>query len=154
MQYRRKHISGSEAELHEMVCDYLRVRYPRALFRTDFASGLRMTMGQAIKHKRLQSGRAWPDLFIAEPGLYYSTEGSVETYYGLFLELKKDGSRVYLKDGSLSIDPHIQEQAAVLKRLRQRGYRAEFVVGFKDARALIDEYLGAAEGDIEEDSPY
>lgn len=144
----------SEAVLHQQVVDYLKTRYPRVLFRTDFAAGAKMSIYQARLHKALQRGRAWPDLFIAEPSLYYSTEGSVEEYSGLFIELKKDGTRIYTKDGDLVANEHIREQAAVLELLRQRGYKAEFAVGFNETRSLIDQYLGAVQETSEVESPF
>lgn len=121
-----------EADLHRQVCDYLKLQHPGAIFRTDFAAGMRMPIGMAMRQKSLHSGRAWPDIFIAEPrGLRH----------GLFLELKKEGTRVYLKDGSLSADKHIQEQAKMLKELRQRGFVASFAIGFSQAKEQIDTYL-------------
>lgn len=125
-------LRAREATIHQYVCDYLKLQYKDVIYRTDFAAGIKMTMGQAIAHKRLQSGRAYPDLFIAEPRAHY---------HGMYLELKRDGTRVYLKNGELSTDPHIQEQAAVLADLRSRGYYAEFAVGFDDAKAQVDTYL-------------
>ena len=57
-----------ESELQTMVADYLRRQYPFVLFHSDFGSGVKLTMGQAIKQKRQNGGRrAWPDMFIAEP---------------------------------------------------------------------------------------
>lgn len=123
----------SEEILHRHICDYLKLQHPDVLFRTDFASGMKLTMGQARRHKSLQSGRAWPDLFIAEPRGLYS---------GLFLELKREGVRVRLKNGAISSDPHIREQYEVLIQLEARGFKAAFAIGFDDARAKIDEYLG------------
>lgn len=144
----------SEAVLHEQVCDYIRIKYAWALFRTDAAAGMKLSMGQAIKHKRLQRVKAWPDLQITEQSQYYSSEGSVETYGSLFLELKRDGTRIYTKTGELVANDHIREQAAVLEMLRKRGFKAEFAVGFNSARQLIDEYLGAGRPSTEVDSPF
>lgn len=125
-----------EAQLHHAVVYYLKTRYPHVLFRTDFAAGLKLTFGQAARHKRLQAGRAWPDLFLAEPSLTYGTAG-------LFLELKRDGTRIYRRDGQLVSDEHIREQAAVLEALRFRGYSAHFAVGFEEAKQLIDDHLSS-----------
>ncbi len=128
---------SKEGILHQQVCDYIRIQHPTVIFRTDFAAGVKMTFGQAARHKRLQSGRAYPDIFIAEQ--HYSKEDK-EMYGGLFLELK--ASNIYKKDGSLLSNPHVQEQADMLQRLRDKGYRAEFAVGFEEAREIIDQYLG------------
>ena len=56
-----------ESDLQIMVADYLRLRYPKVLFHSDFGSGIKLTKGQAMKQKRQNGGRrGWPDMFIAE----------------------------------------------------------------------------------------
>lgn len=121
-----------ESELQVMVADYLRMQYPDVLFHSDFGSGIKLTMGQAIKQKRQNGGRrAWPDMMLAEPQF---------GKYGLFVELKKDGTRLKKKNGEWASE-HIAEQANILERLRFRGYEAQFAVGFDEAKKLIDDYL-------------
>ena len=76
-----------EEILHLKVCDYLRKNYPNVLFRTDFSSGMKMTPGQAAKHKKFQKSRAWPDLFIAKPTMKieynrYAGEQFLDGYAG------------------------------------------------------------------------
>lgn len=122
----------TELHLQEQICNYLKFSYPHVLFRSDYAAGLKLTMGQAVMHRRLQAGRAWPDLFIAEPR---------NGHAGLFLELKREGVTVYKKDGTLRADEHLTEQAAVIEKLRSAGYAADFAVGFDQAKHLIDQYL-------------
>lgn len=127
----------TELELQAQVADYLRLRYPNVLFHSDVGSGLKLTMGQAVKQKRLQGGRrAWPDIIIAERGL--DMGGNVR--YALFIELKRDGVKLKKKSGEWA-NEHIAEQAEMLEELRDRGYMAEFACGFDDAKELIDEYL-------------
>ena len=131
----------TELELQTMVADYLRLQYPNVLFHSDFGSGIKLTMGQAAKQKRLQGGRrAWPDMFIAEPR---SVRRGEDKYYydGLFVELKRDGTRLVKKNGEPAND-HIKEQLDLLAELSLRGYAACFAVGFDDAKKIIDEYLG------------
>ena len=84
-----------EETLHLKVCDYLRKNYPNVLFRTDFSSGMKMTPGQAAKHKKFQKSRAWPDLFIA----CSDCDGWEIKQSGLFLELKAEGTKLYKKNG-------------------------------------------------------
>lgn len=120
-----------EADLHQQVVDYIELRYRNVMYRTDFAAGIKMTMGQAIKHKRLQHGRAWPDLFLAEP------RGK---YCGLFIELKREGTKVFLRNGRVAAG-HYSEQAAILQQLVDRGYMAVFAIGFDQAQLIIDEYM-------------
>ena len=71
---------------------------------------------------------------------------------GLYLELKKEGEKLYpgpraknrfkSKDGKEYKNAHVMEQADCLHDLRQRGYCAEFAIGFDAAKKIIDEYLG------------
>lgn len=121
-----------EHDIYKMIADYLRYQYPTVIYRFDLAADLKLTMGQASKHKRLQRYRGYPDLFIAEP------KGK---YGGLFLEIKKDGVRIFKQDGTLVSDEHIREQFDMLADLRQRGYAAEFGIGFDATKKLIDDYM-------------
>lgn len=126
----------NESELQVMVADYLRMQYPDVLFHSDFGSGIKLTMGQAIKQKRQNGGRrAWPDMFIAEP-----VKASYVVHHGLFIEIKKEGTRIYKKDGTFASE-HIEEQAKTLALLGAKGYKAVFAIGFDNAKQIIDEYL-------------
>ncbi len=141
----------SEENLHQQVVDYLQLQYPGIMFRTDFAAGIKMTIRQATKHARLQSGRAWPDLFVAAP--MYKDQAA--DFYGLFIELKKDGTKLVRdKDAKVILkgddelrkkgdwwDRHIEEQAEVLEYLKLNGYCATFAIGFDAAKGVIDRYL-------------
>ena len=56
----------NESDLQSQVADYLRLQYPNVMFHSDFGSGVRLTVGQALRQKRQNGGRrAWPDMFIA-----------------------------------------------------------------------------------------
>ena len=126
-----------ESELQVAVADYLRLRYPDVLFHSDFGSGIKLTKGQAMKQYRQNGGRrGWPDIFVA----HVATHGD-RYYHGLFIELKKDGTRLQKKNGEFA-SPHIKEQWEMLGALTFRGYKAEFAVGFEQAKKIIDEYLG------------
>ena len=117
-----------EEVLHRQVCHWLKLNYPNVIFRSDFASGLYLTPQQAKIHASLQSGRSWPDLFV------YSAQRS---YYGLALELKKEGTAIQVtrgpKKGYIVADEHIREQFLMLKALRAEDYFSNFAVGFDDA---------------------
>ena len=141
----------TELELQAQVADYIRLQYPSAIFHSDFGSGIKLTMGQAIKQKRLNGGRrSWPDMFIAEPKdrkIDMAKDSPFDTlakrlmYSGLFIELKKEGTRIFKKDGRLVADEHIREQFDMLHDLRARGYAAEFGIGFEATKKLIDDYM-------------
>lgn len=132
LKYTPKPMSG-EALVHQQVCDYLRLQFRGVIFHSDFAAGIKLTINQASKRKRLNSSRAFPDLLICEPR---------NGYHGLFIEIKDDGIKTHLKDGvTLVANEHIREQAEMLSALRERGYKAEFGIGFNGCKAIIDEYL-------------
>ena len=118
------------------LADYLRTVYPAVMFRSD-AGGVRLNMGQAVALKRIQAGRAWPDIFIAEP---------MGGYHGLFIEIKTGNDSVYRKDGMMRKNKHINEQAQILSHLCQRGYLAVFGLGFEDCRYHVDQYLRGTNG--------
>ncbi len=126
-----------EESVHRQVAQYLRIQYPGVIFRTDFSAGVKMSMGQAMKHKTLQQGRAYPDLFIAEP---------MGCYHGLYIELKRSGIKLYKRDCKTYVSDHIKEQAEVLGTLRQKRYCAEFAIGFDEAKHIIDTYLKTGTG--------
>lgn len=136
-------MAESEADLQVKVADYLRLQYPSVIFHSDYGSGIKLTMAQAVRQKRQNGGRrAWPDMFIAEP--VQKNMAGADTLgincYGLFIELKKEGTRLRKKNGDFASE-HIQEQADLLVKLRARGYIAEFACGFDEAKTIIDRYL-------------
>ncbi len=122
----------TEAQIQEQIAQFLRLGYPDILFHSDFGSGVKLTMGQAVRQKKLNGGRrAWPDLFIAKPS---------KGFHGLFIELKKDGTRLKKKNGKWATE-HIAEQAKMLDELAGFGYRTSFAVGYDYAIAIIKDYL-------------
>lgn len=119
----------TEPELHKKICVYIKYKYPKVIFSTDL-SGLRLTIGQANKVKLLRSGNGFPDLTIFEKN---------ETHNALFLELKKETP--YKKNGDLKKSTHLENQLRMHKRLRLRGYDADFYWSFQMAKEKIDNYL-------------
>ena len=130
-----------ESDLQIQVADYLRMQYPHVIFHSDYGSGIRLTKGQAIRQKRQNGGlRGYPDMFIAEPVPRCINGGWKDVWNGLFIELKKEGTRLKKKNGEWASE-HIAEQADMLERLEFRGYKASFAVGFDEAKQIIDSYL-------------
>ena len=127
----------AEQSIHKRVCTYLRQEYPHVIFRTD-GGGLKLTKNQAIQYASMQSCSGWPDLFIP-----HARRG----YHGLYLELKKEGTAIYLKrdNTKLVANLHIQNQAATLKRLNELGYFGRFAVGYDAAVKIIDWYFDKKE---------
>ena len=134
---------NSEHNLYEQIARYLQLQYPNIIYRFDIAADLKLTPGQAAKHKRLHPERGYPDLFIAESStnIWHSPVREWGLHFGLYLEIKTESNSPYKKDGTLKKDKHLEEQAEMLEKLRARGYRAEFGVGFDGCRKIIDNYL-------------
>lgn len=119
-----------EDSLQIAVCNYIRLQYPKVLFTSD-ASGIRLTMGQAVKMKKMKSNPGWPDLFLAEP------KGK---YHGLFIELKRDGERIIKLNGD-PVSRHIAEQIEMISILNNKGYSAWMIIGFDNVKKVIDWYF-------------
>lgn len=117
----------TEEQLHKQICTYLKLK--GVLFNTDL-SGIKMSIGQARKIKKLRSSRGFPDIVIYEP---------TQSYHGLFLEVKKESP--YKKNGELKKNEHLQEQQYMIGELEMRGYKAYFVWDFDQAKKIIDNYL-------------
>lgn len=150
----------SEYNLYEQIACHLQTQYPDVIYRFDLAADLKLTPGQAAKHHRLHPTRGYPDLFIAHHGeVVFEPCNDRRLVYGLYLEIKKDGTKLKRdKDakkplkGEIKIrkkgdwwDKHVEEQAEMLERLRQAGYKAEFGVGFDECKQIIDKYLRSAQ---------
>lgn len=119
-----------EAILCEQIANYLNYKYPDVLYHFDYGSGVKLTMGQAVKQKRLNK-RSWPDLFIAV---------SNQTYAGLFIEIKAVSP--FLKDGiTLKQNEHLKEQNKTLHFLNKAGYCGVFGVHYDGVIKIIDEYM-------------
>lgn len=120
-----------EENIQIAVCTYLKLQYPGIIFTCDLSSGMKLTIGQAVKAKKMRSSRGMPDLMILEP------RGN---HHGLFLELKNKGFKVLNKHDNW-ISEHIKEQSYILHTLREKKYCAAFSCGFDEAKTIIDDYL-------------
>lgn len=128
----KKMTAPKEDSIYKQLATYLKSLSKPVIWRFDVGADIRLSIGQAKKIKALQGKKGYPDLFIAEPRL---------TFNGLFLEVKREGERLVKKNLEWAT-PHIAEQAEMHKQLRIRGYKAQFVRGFGEAKKVIDEYLG------------
>jgi len=121
----------TEKELHKQICQYLSIQYPKVRFNTDL-SGLKLSIGQSVQIKKLRSNSGWPDIFIAHKS---------EHFNGLFLEVKKDASEIWLKNGEIKNNTHINEQWEMLTYLNNQGYYAFWAYSFDQAKRIIDNYM-------------
>jgi hypothetical protein len=123
----------------EQLTWWLRNQFPGVIYRWDLAADLKLSIGQAARHKRLHPVRGYPDLFLAEPRAGFA---------GAFFELKADGAKLYQASGKLYADKHLEEQAAMLDSLRAKGYHADFIQGFDESVEKISAYLLAWTSDL------
>ena len=122
-----------EYDLHLAICNYISCYYPDVIFTSDL-SGIKMSIGQALKIKNLKSSKGIPDLLILEPRKGYS---------GLFIELKLNRSKVYKKNGEIKADKsgHLENQLEILNRLKEKGYYTCFGLGYSSTLDIIRDYL-------------
>lgn len=122
----------SEEQIAIAITNHYQVTAPDILIHWDFGSGTKLSISQAKRQKALNPKRGHPDLMIYEP---------INGYVGLAIELKKEGIKLTKKDGSPASE-HLKEQDRYLEALRQRGWKCFFCIGYDDAIATIDDYLG------------
>ncbi len=120
----------TELNVHNSVCKYLKLL--NVMFISDFAAGIKLTKGMAMRQKMQKSDHAYPDIIIFEP------RGQ---FHGLFVELKRDHDALFNKNGTFKKSEHIDDQQICHDELRERGYFVEFACGFDEAKNLIDNYL-------------
>jgi hypothetical protein len=118
-----------EENLHKQICSYIKLQYPQVIFNTDL-SGIKLTMGQAVKLKSLRSSRAFPDLFVYEPR---------GCFKGFFAEIKRENP--YKKNGMLKADDHLEAQAEMMLKLYERGYYGGFYWDFEQFKMAFDFYI-------------
>ena len=123
----------SEEEMQSALVAWIKATHPETFAKVHLdLSGIRLGFKAQAKISQAQCSRGFPDLVIYEP------RGG---HTGLALELKKDGERPIKKDGTISADKHVQEQAVWINHLRACGFIADFAVGFIDAREKIRAYM-------------
>jgi hypothetical protein len=127
-----------EYQICQAISMYLRYQFPNVIFHFDYA-GLHHTKTQAGKMKAIQGNKGYPDLFIAEPGGYYKGIPN-RFWHGLFIEIKVEGTKLLNKSLQPATD-HLTEQFQMIQALREKGYKAEFGVGFDECKKIIGEYL-------------
>jgi hypothetical protein len=121
----------TEENLQIAISNYLKLQYANVYF-TSESSGLRVSIGTAVKMKKQRSKHKQLDLIILEPRGYY---------HGLIIELKKDESEVYKKNGEVKTSEHVKEQFESINLLNEKGYFSTFGFGFEDCKEIIDYYM-------------
>jgi len=105
-------------------------RIPELALLNASLNGVRLTMGQAVKAKRMGMMRGFPDVFLP-----ISRNG----FHGLFIELK---IKPYIKPDGKTARPVVsQEQMWWQNQLAIQGYCARICYGFEAAKGQILYYL-------------
>lgn len=131
--------TNPEYLLAREVSYYLKLQYPDVLFRFDMA-GLNLSKSQAGMNKAIQKRKGFPDLEIfASSG--NKAQQVTGIWNGLLIELKTEGTRIFLKDGKTYASEHLKEQAECHAQLVKAGYYACFACGFDEVKSVIDKYL-------------
>jgi hypothetical protein len=113
-------------------CKWLKMQYPQVRFRSDIQSAGKLTPAMQNIKLILDPFRGFPDITI------YLKRGE---FCGLMIEMKRENSGLYLKDGSLSNSKHVQEQGKMHEFLRDNGWKVEFAEGMDGAKIKFKEYL-------------
>lgn len=121
----------AENHLSLQVAQYLNHQWPKIIYKFDTGAGQRMSIGMAVRNKKLNRWIGFPDLFLFE---------SRGVLNGLAIELKTDGTKIFKKNNEYAT-PHIKEQAEMLEALRERGYSCHFGIGFNQCVEIINTYL-------------
>lgn len=122
-----------EDRLVTMLAQYLNAAHPKLIYHFDVGSGGTKTIGMAMRDKRINRWRGFPDLTIVKPS---------RQYHGFYLEIKKEGTKLFNKKMNYAT-PHLEEQGTLLEELRVLGYYAHFGIGFDDCVKQIKGYLEA-----------
>jgi hypothetical protein len=118
---------------HQLAfCKWLKLQHPDVRFRSDIQSAGKLSPQMQNIKLIIDPWRAWPDIQI------YHKVGNC---CGLMIEMKRLDSGTFLKDGSLSSQKHVQEQAEMHQYLRTLGWSVCFAEGFDQAKRKFEEYI-------------
>ena len=123
-------VCAAEYDVQALLSAYTRAYYPEAQFRIS-PSGNHLTKTQRGKHKAVSLRRGWHDFEVYDP---------VMPFYGLCLELKRDGESLTDASGQLKSD-HLAEQYENALAMRKRNRAAGFTVGASEALTALDLYM-------------
>jgi len=123
-----------ELQIQLELCRYVALKYPKAVFSSDL-SGLELPKKIVKLILKLRSENGFLDFQMFEPN---------DRYSALFIEIKAEGNSPFRKDNGLlrkDSTGHLQEQQAMIFKLRKRGYFALFGIGLDECRYIVDDYM-------------
>ena len=110
--------------------DEMVMQIPELALLNASLNGVRLTIGQAVKAKKMGMMRGFPDIFLPV---------SRFAFYGLFIELK---ALPYQDANGRTVKPKVSvEQAYWLDALEKQRYYAVVCYGFEAAKNTILNYL-------------
>lgn len=128
-----------ETTVQLLLCDYVRGKYPTAIFRSSYADGLKLDTFHKKLRARFNSSRGFPDWQLMQ---------SRRGFHSLLIELKAEGISLKLKRGSKLREAGswstetIEHQAHMIERLNMEGHSAHFGIGIEEAKRIVDWYMG------------
>ena len=123
---------NKEESLQIALSRYIKLKFPEVVF-TSESSGVRVSMGTAVKMKKQRSVGKLPDMIVLEP------KGK---FHGLIMELKDGRDKVYSKvDGSFLKNKHVTAQIKTLRHLSAKGYYTCFVCSIDEGMSTVQGYM-------------
>jgi hypothetical protein len=113
-------MNAREEDMQITIAEYMKWKHPDVKF-TQTMGGVRLTMKQAVKAKKMGYGKGVPDLIFFK---------ACHGYHGLAIELKRD------KRSKIST-----EQKEWCEYMNNEGYFACISTGVDETLELIDRYL-------------
>lgn len=121
--------SNREYQISKAVTSYLLQHPKKPLFHWDLSGQFNSSIAQRTMMARIQHIKGFPDLMV------FTKNGLI------LLEIKKEGTKLFKKDGKTYTTPHIAEQAMMHKALRGMVLYVDFVIGLDECIRIIDIWL-------------
>jgi len=99
----------NEYNLSLKISSYLKYQHPKLVFKFSNDDG-NLTMMQAVRRKKVNPFSGFPDFQLFKKN---------KSYAGLLIELKRDKSQVYKKNGEYKKNEHLKKQVAMHEKLRK-----------------------------------
>lgn len=150
-----KFVRKTEESEQQRFITWFKRTFPGVIIYTDFGAGLPLTDNERIRMVAMRSRDGMPDIYIDFPTMHV-IDGKEVYFCGARLEMKKTGTVIYKKDGTLRKDSyrriyrggyvrtgdHMEEQAATLEEYNRAGFFARFAKGIDHAKELANWYMG------------
>lgn len=120
-----------EKKLHKSICKFIQLQYKDVYFLSD-PSGMRVSIGLAVELKSMRSEHSQLDIVILEPN---------RNWNALIIEVKKEKSEVFKKNGEFRDTEHVRNQNKSVKHLNKKGYYADYVWSLNQAMLIINHYM-------------